>query len=325
MAANSNIQSWQPNLSGKIHASAEQAIRLLYSAIQDHDTAIVALNGKVTTPATAAPVANTSATSSSSSSNTPSTAFPGLGKVNAQVGSYTVQAFDAGSLITITSASISTVTLSSIVGTPFFCFVTNLGTASVTLTPNSGTINGAASFSLPPTYSCIPFFDGVNWEAFILPLTTLALKTNGTGNGSQSLLNLVAGSNVTLTDSGTGNITVAAAAGSAPVITTNSNGTAVAYSGGYVHQFGKSAASPTGVAKSTVAVTFPVAFAGIPTVVCNVDNNADGFGTSVFSCYPTNITTAGFIANFAAGVIIGGSGAANITNVVHAGWEADFA
>lgn len=323
MAATSNIQSWQPNLAGKIHPAAVQAIQLLYSAIQDHDTAIVGLNGKVTTPATPTPVANTAPTPSAPSS--PSSSFPGLGKVNAQAGNYTTQVSDAGSLITITSASISTVTLSSIVGTPFFCFVTNLGTADVTLTPNSGKINGGASFTLPPTYSCIPFFDGVNWEAFILPLTTLALKTNGTANGKQSLLNLVAGSNVTLTDSGTGNITVAAAAGSAPVITTNSNGTAVAYSGGYVHQFGKSAASPTGVAKSTVAVTFPVAFAGIPVVICNVDNNADSFGTSVFSCYPSAVTTTGFTANFAAGVIIGGTGAANITNVVHAGWEADFA
>jgi hypothetical protein len=37
----------------------------------------------------------------------------------------------------------------------------------------------------------------------------LALQTNGTPNGSQTLLNLAAGSNITLTDNGTGTVTVA--------------------------------------------------------------------------------------------------------------------
>jgi hypothetical protein len=36
------------------------------------------------------------------------------------------------------------------------------------------------------------------------------LETNGTGNGSQSILNLQAGTNVTLTDNGTGTVTIAA-------------------------------------------------------------------------------------------------------------------
>lgn len=41
----------------------------------------------------------------------------------------------------------------------------------------------------------------------------LALKTNGIANGSQSTLNLVAGTNVTLADSGTGSVTITAASG----------------------------------------------------------------------------------------------------------------
>jgi hypothetical protein len=110
---------------------------------------------------------------------------------------------------------------------------------------------------------------------------------------------------------------------STATITTNNNGTAIANPNGYVHQFGTSSACPTGGAIGTVAVTFPVPFSGIPVVVCNADNNADGFGTSVFSCYPSSITVNGFTANFACGVIIGGSGAAGISNVVHACWEAD--
>jgi hypothetical protein len=39
--------------------------------------------------------------------------------------------------------------------------------------------------------------------------SSVTLKTNGTNNGSQSTLNLAAGSNVTLTDNGTGTVTIA--------------------------------------------------------------------------------------------------------------------
>jgi hypothetical protein len=45
------------------------------------------------------------------------------------------------------------------------------------------------------------------------PPGSITLQTNGTNNGSQARLNLVAGTNVTLTDSGTGNITIAASGG----------------------------------------------------------------------------------------------------------------
>lgn len=50
-----------------------------------------------------------------------------------------------------------------------------------------------------------------------------ALQTNGTPNGSQALLNLKAGANMTLTDDGVGGITFdASGSGSGPVIKTNS-------------------------------------------------------------------------------------------------------
>lgn len=40
--------------------------------------------------------------------------------------------------------------------------------------------------------------------------TGLTLETNGTLNGSQTLLNLVAGTNITLSDNGSGSITISA-------------------------------------------------------------------------------------------------------------------
>lgn len=42
------------------------------------------------------------------------------------------------------------------------------------------------------------------------------LQTNGTPNGSQSLLNLVQGTNITLTDNGSGSVTIAASGGGTP-------------------------------------------------------------------------------------------------------------
>lgn len=55
--------------------------------------------------------------------------------------------------------------------------------------------------------------DSVNLSA--TPAPTILLETNGTKNGSQTKLNLVAGTNVTLTDDGSGDITLAASGGGA--------------------------------------------------------------------------------------------------------------
>ena len=41
------------------------------------------------------------------------------------------------------------------------------------------------------------------------PGTSVVLETNGVHNGSQSLLNLSAGNNITLTDNGAGTVTIA--------------------------------------------------------------------------------------------------------------------
>jgi hypothetical protein len=57
-------------------------------------------------------------------------------------------------------------------------------------------------------YKCGPFSVGVTSVG-----TTLTLQTNGTPNGSQTLLNLTAGTGVTLTDNGSGMVTISASSG----------------------------------------------------------------------------------------------------------------
>jgi hypothetical protein len=54
---------------------------------------------------------------------------------------------------------------------------------------------------------------------------SLFLETNGTPNGSQALLNLIAGSNITLTDDGIGDITISSTSGSPSIGGTITGGT----------------------------------------------------------------------------------------------------
>lgn len=104
--------------------------------------------------------------------------------------------------------------------------------------------------------------------------------------------------------------------------TVSVDGTALVYDDATKIQWGVSGPSPTGVPKSSVAVTFPVPFLAPPSVVTSPDNYPDGATADPFECYPTNISTVGFTANFFCTILIGGSGASNITYPAHCNWHA---
>lgn len=94
--------------------------------------------------------------------------------VNNQSGvtAYSTVAGDDGTLIVLSDASPIAVTLSS-QSPPWSCFITNqsaLGGGTATLTPASGTINGAATLTILPTYGAIVCFDGTNWAALTMPV-----------------------------------------------------------------------------------------------------------------------------------------------------------
>jgi hypothetical protein len=95
------------------------------------------------------------------------------------------------------------------------CYITAAGAGAATVTPQSGTIDGASSLTLKSGMGCVVFWDGANWET---DLVRTQLQTNGTKNSTQRLLNIAAGTGVTIVESG-GTVTVnanAAGAGTAP-------------------------------------------------------------------------------------------------------------
>lgn len=305
--------AWWPTLEGKIHPDAALAIKLLYDAQQQQNDALVTVHNNVTTAVT---------TVMQAAAATPTFIPPvppqpsNLGGVNNQTGTtYSLQNSDYGGIVTLNNASAVAVTLNSLVQQFWFGALENLGAGLVTLTPSSGLINGGASIPLFSGMGCWLFFDGTNWWAVTSLNVPIATAT---------VFGIVKPDNSTVTISG--GVLSAVGGGSGPTITTNANGTAAAFGAAWVHQFGQAGPSATGVPQTFFNVTFPVAFAGIPRVVCQPVNDPDtAFGTAVYSCYPTNITTTGFLANLACGVTIGGGGPPNITNPTFVDWMADFA
>ena len=83
-------------------------------------------------------------------------------------------------------------------------------------------------------------------------VTGLELEVNGTPNADQALLNLVPGANVTITDGGSGNITIAASGGGGGTVTSVTASAPITSSGGTTPNIaiGIATTSATGVVKA---------------------------------------------------------------------------
>jgi hypothetical protein len=91
---------------------------------------------------------------------------PGQGGVNTQTGTtYTLAATDNKKLVRFTSASAVALTLpsASSLGSTFACAIEDSGAGDVTLTPASGTIDGAASLTIHTNQGLFLYSDGSNW------------------------------------------------------------------------------------------------------------------------------------------------------------------
>lgn len=225
--------------------------------------------------------------------------------------------------------------------------ISNYGGGIVTISPNGKNLDGAAgSLSLTAGESVVVQTDGTNYFTRRgIGGSSLLLQTNGANNGNQTKLNLVAGTNVTLTDSGTGNVTVAASGGAAAalVLLTSSSpsgtGTVTfsSISGSYTDLILVVRAASTVVASNdTMTVQFNNDTAAHYNVMEEqatsnlIQNNSTVLGTSInlnnvpgstapsnsvgfgeYVCYGYAQTTFNKVLNFIAGFTLG-AGAANL-------------
>lgn len=210
MSTNPPIQYSGPPIDPSVPFEVSQHLQLLYQKLGNHTQAFAELSKQTSKANT--PSASSGGGSSGSSAVALSVAqiaqvaaqisvalgsLATIGAVNDQSGvtSYATQQGDNGALIILSDASAIAVSMPSQT-VPWFCFITNQGAGTATLTPVSGTISyasnpGAASMPLTGDSSCLIAFDGTNWWAWTEPaagggITQLTGDvTAGPGSGSQ--------------------------------------------------------------------------------------------------------------------------------------------
>jgi hypothetical protein len=133
--------------------------------------------------------------------------------INAQVGtSYTVHATDEGGLITFNNAASVAVTLPQAGTTGFqagFSFdAQNLGAGTVTITPTTSTINGAATLTIAQNTGCTVSSDGGNYQISACTAVSSGGGSGGSfsaiGSGTNTTATMTVGSGATITTTGTG-------------------------------------------------------------------------------------------------------------------------
>lgn len=196
----------------------------------DLNQAIVALTGRIGTVETAQTTAASTGTTSGGGSETvvigPTTPAQNvIGSVNNQIGStsYTTQLSDYGAFIVLDDASPIAVTLTgaTAITTPWFCTLVNLGTSSATLTPATGTINGAATFTVTPNSATAVSYDGTNFWADPVAggITSIIAGTGLTGGGSSGAVTVALATPVSIANGGTGTASPSLIAGTNVTIT----------------------------------------------------------------------------------------------------------
>ena len=142
-----------------VHPAVKDAFRVLFNGLSDHEQAFVALNAKVNALPT------TTATSTTTTVTHPAV----IGGVNDQSSqtSYQLQQSDYGGLVILNSSLPIAVTTNQGVTKPWFTTLTNNGSGLVTITPDTGTINGAASITLAGGSTIRVFANSAdfNWSA----------------------------------------------------------------------------------------------------------------------------------------------------------------
>lgn len=215
-------QYFTPTFGPEVPQEVQTHFRQLYLASSQHDQAIKLVHSMATTTT----VVQSGGGGGVGPPGPPGPgSLPGLAGLHNQTGAttYTVATADNGALLILNDASPIAITLNSALTTPYFVFITNLGTGTATLTPSTGTVNGAASFALTSLHTAIAGFDGTNWFASATPVVpaTFTAITSQWLRSYDATTGLFTGSQPAFTDI-TGRITTAQApaAGLSVTITT---------------------------------------------------------------------------------------------------------
>ncbi len=150
----------------------------------------------------------------------------GFGNVVSKTANYTVLSTDSGSVLAFNGSSLTATLPSSVPAQPWMVVVLNENVSNLILSPNGKNLNGSgASLGLAQNQAVIVWSDGTNYE-YLLALAAFpadtdyyqTLQVNGSAETQRSILDLVAGSGVTLTptdDSGNNRteVTIAASGG----------------------------------------------------------------------------------------------------------------
>ena len=166
------------NVRGKVDDSVAEALEYHDDAITDLQQAIPELKSQIK-----AATASTTSTTENVTETNQQTVVTGssVGGVNNQVGvtAYATAQSDYGAFILLSDALAIAVALTAapVITLPWYATFINSGTGTATLTPASGTINGAGSFALLGGQCVTVVFDGTNFE--IVPLLALPVNTAG--------------------------------------------------------------------------------------------------------------------------------------------------
>jgi hypothetical protein len=161
------IQYSGPVISPEVPWETRRHLQLIYQKLGNHVQGISLLSQKVNK---LTPGGGTTTVIEGSLGGGGSVSGTGI-SVNNQSGvtSYSTVSGDLETIIILDDASPVAVTLTTQTP-PWSCWITNLGAGTATLTPQSGTINGGASFALLQNTTAIIAFDGTDWWAGSSPI-----------------------------------------------------------------------------------------------------------------------------------------------------------
>lgn len=161
-----------PKISPEVPWETRRHLQLLYQKLGNHTQAFSLVQSQIATLK-----AGSSSTTNTIIEGGGGSVTPGSGTgipVNNQSGvvTYATVSGDNGNLLVFSDAAAIAVSLTTQTP-PWGCYIANigaLGAGTVTLTPATGTINGAATLAILPTYWALVAFDGTNWWAATLPI-----------------------------------------------------------------------------------------------------------------------------------------------------------